>query len=327
MSTSALHAPPAPFPYVLDGPATRLLSPAPPRPARRQLRLQPVSMFLDVNHNARLVTLTQTGAPAELFPPFMPPGPPAARAPYPAGPAPSQVPIPMPCAPTGKGKSMGTSNLSRDEERIKTLVRRESLPVLPADRPTCRKAARPCAFVSCRHHLYLDVNPESGAIKVNFPGLETVDTEMVEARMGWLSRRTIVTATGKTFTARVKGGHGLARGIYSASAKTEADARRRLADILRPLVVHQETSIDLSRMEDTCSIDVGDRGERREARRRMIKLEDVGRKLNLVMERARQLLEHAQDEAHAKSVDGLGARPIKGDDPNEGENDETTEDS
>lgn len=31
---------------------------------------------------------------------------------------------------------------------------------------------RPCPFVSCRHHLYLDVLPRSGAIKLNTPELE-----------------------------------------------------------------------------------------------------------------------------------------------------------
>jgi hypothetical protein len=31
---------------------------------------------------------------------------------------------------------------------------------------------RPCPFVSCEQHLYLDVNPQSGAIKLNFPHLE-----------------------------------------------------------------------------------------------------------------------------------------------------------
>lgn len=31
---------------------------------------------------------------------------------------------------------------------------------------------RPCVFTRCQHHLYLDVNPESGAIKLNFPHLE-----------------------------------------------------------------------------------------------------------------------------------------------------------
>ena len=33
-------------------------------------------------------------------------------------------------------------------------------------------AERPCPFVSCKHHLYLDVNPRNGAIKLNFPDIE-----------------------------------------------------------------------------------------------------------------------------------------------------------
>jgi hypothetical protein len=33
-------------------------------------------------------------------------------------------------------------------------------------------AERPCPFVSCKHHLYLDVSPRTGAIKLNFPDLE-----------------------------------------------------------------------------------------------------------------------------------------------------------
>lgn len=31
---------------------------------------------------------------------------------------------------------------------------------------------RPCPWVSCKHHLYLEVNPETGSIKINFPDLE-----------------------------------------------------------------------------------------------------------------------------------------------------------
>lgn len=31
---------------------------------------------------------------------------------------------------------------------------------------------RPCPFVSCKHHLYLDVNEANGAIKLNFPDRE-----------------------------------------------------------------------------------------------------------------------------------------------------------
>lgn len=37
------------------------------------------------------------------------------------------------------------------------------------DGSNCR---RPCRFVSCRYHLYLDTNPETGSIKLNFPSLE-----------------------------------------------------------------------------------------------------------------------------------------------------------
>ena len=36
-------------------------------------------------------------------------------------------------------------------------------------------AARPCPFVSCKHHLYLDVNEATGSIKLNFPHLEVED--------------------------------------------------------------------------------------------------------------------------------------------------------
>jgi imidazoleglycerol phosphate dehydratase HisB len=31
---------------------------------------------------------------------------------------------------------------------------------------------RPCPWVSCKFHLYLDVNPVSGGVKLNFPTLE-----------------------------------------------------------------------------------------------------------------------------------------------------------
>lgn len=48
----------------------------------------------------------------------------------------------------------------------------DDLPTLPATRAECAGGARPCPFVSCRYHLYLDVNPRTGTIKLNFPGLE-----------------------------------------------------------------------------------------------------------------------------------------------------------
>jgi len=45
----------------------------------------------------------------------------------------------------------------------------------PADRPKkrseCAEIPRPCPFVSCRYHLYLDVF-EGGELKINFKGVE-----------------------------------------------------------------------------------------------------------------------------------------------------------
>jgi Sigma-70, region 4 len=42
----------------------------------------------------------------------------------------------------------------------------------PDARADCVGGARPCPYVSCKHHLYLDVSARTGAIKLNFPDLE-----------------------------------------------------------------------------------------------------------------------------------------------------------
>jgi hypothetical protein len=42
----------------------------------------------------------------------------------------------------------------------------------PRARSECSDAPRPCPFVSCKHHLFLDVSARTGAIKLNFPDLE-----------------------------------------------------------------------------------------------------------------------------------------------------------
>jgi hypothetical protein len=42
----------------------------------------------------------------------------------------------------------------------------------PVTRGDCHEMPRPCPFVSCSHHLALDVNPDTGVIKLNFPNLE-----------------------------------------------------------------------------------------------------------------------------------------------------------
>ena len=71
-----------------------------------------------------------------------------------------------------RSKTIAPKRLTRDEKKLAlSLVYPEDV-----DRPTtrahCQSMSRPCPFVSCGHHLYLDVNPQSGAIKLNFPHLE-----------------------------------------------------------------------------------------------------------------------------------------------------------
>lgn len=42
----------------------------------------------------------------------------------------------------------------------------------PASRGDCAEMERPCPFVGCKFHLYIDVHPVRGSIKVNFPDVE-----------------------------------------------------------------------------------------------------------------------------------------------------------
>src|SRR5262245_58822719 len=49
----------------------------------------------------------------------------------------------------------------------------------PRTRGECENVERPCPYVGCRYNLYLDVDPRSGSIKLNFPDLEP--DELVES--------------------------------------------------------------------------------------------------------------------------------------------------
>jgi hypothetical protein len=42
----------------------------------------------------------------------------------------------------------------------------------PTTREECKDMERPCPFVSCKYHLYIDVHPVRGSIKLNFPDVE-----------------------------------------------------------------------------------------------------------------------------------------------------------
>jgi hypothetical protein len=47
----------------------------------------------------------------------------------------------------------------------------------PRTRGDCSNGERPCPWVRCKHHLYLDINPDTGSIKLNFPDLEPWELE------------------------------------------------------------------------------------------------------------------------------------------------------
>jgi hypothetical protein len=47
----------------------------------------------------------------------------------------------------------------------------------PVTRADCRDQTGPCPWVACKHHLYLDINPLTGSIKINFPDLEPWELE------------------------------------------------------------------------------------------------------------------------------------------------------
>jgi hypothetical protein len=64
-------------------------------------------------------------------------------------------------------------HLTRDEIRIGRAMYPPIDVPRPRTRGECLGEPRPCPWVACKHHLYLDINPETGAIKINFPDRES----------------------------------------------------------------------------------------------------------------------------------------------------------
>jgi hypothetical protein len=72
-----------------------------------------------------------------------------------------------------RARTISVKRLSKAElERGRLLFPEDTAAERPRTRAECLDGARPCPFVSCQHHLYLDVSPRTGAIKLNFPDLE-----------------------------------------------------------------------------------------------------------------------------------------------------------
>ncbi len=71
-----------------------------------------------------------------------------------------------------RARTISVKRMTKRELEIGRLLYPESDYEKPKTRAECAEGPRPCAFVSCKHHLYIDVSPRTGAIKLNFPDLE-----------------------------------------------------------------------------------------------------------------------------------------------------------
>jgi hypothetical protein len=71
-----------------------------------------------------------------------------------------------------RSKTIAMKRLTREELRVGALLYPPVDIPRPNSREACLQEQRPCPWVACKHHLYLDVNPETGSIKINFPDLE-----------------------------------------------------------------------------------------------------------------------------------------------------------
>ncbi len=71
-----------------------------------------------------------------------------------------------------RARTIPIKKMTREQMRIGRLLYPETDFDRPKSRTDCVSNERPCPHVSCKYHLYLDVNPETGSIKLNFPDIE-----------------------------------------------------------------------------------------------------------------------------------------------------------
>jgi hypothetical protein len=71
-----------------------------------------------------------------------------------------------------RARTISVKRMTKRELEIGRMLYPETDYYKPRFRGECVDGPRPCPYVSCQHHLYLDVSPRTGAIKLNFPDLE-----------------------------------------------------------------------------------------------------------------------------------------------------------
>jgi len=71
-----------------------------------------------------------------------------------------------------RARTISVKRMTKRDLEIGRLLYPETDYYKPKTRAECADGARPCPYVSCKYHLYIDVSPRTGAIKLNFPDLE-----------------------------------------------------------------------------------------------------------------------------------------------------------
>jgi len=74
-----------------------------------------------------------------------------------------------------RARTISVKRMTKRELELGRLLYPETDYYKPRTRAECAGGERPCPYVSCKYHLYLDVSPRTGAIKLNFPDLEVWD--------------------------------------------------------------------------------------------------------------------------------------------------------
>lgn len=70
-----------------------------------------------------------------------------------------------------RSRTIPARSLTKQEKRAAALIVYPEDVERPRTRGECANGPRPCPWISCAHHLYLDVD-QTGAIKLNFPNLD-----------------------------------------------------------------------------------------------------------------------------------------------------------
>ena len=74
-----------------------------------------------------------------------------------------------------RARTISVKRMTKRELEIGRLLYPETDYWKPRTRAECATGVRPCPYISCKHHLYIDVSARTGAIKLNFPDIEVWD--------------------------------------------------------------------------------------------------------------------------------------------------------